>query len=317
MLRRDGVSVEALVVPPRRYLAERRQVVERCVRAQPSVVHVHGARPDVLVAGVIRRAGFRVVSTVHGFTGGDLKNRFYEAMQRRALRRMDAVVAVSRPLSRELIDHGVPAQRMHVLPNAAPNDAERMSREEARAALGIAPHERVVGWVGRLTAEKGCDVFVAAMAVIDRADVVASIIGSGQQRDELVRLAGSMDSGPRLRWHGELPAAGRFLGAFDVFVMSSRTEGTPMVLFEAIQAGVPVVTTAVGGIPDVVSSEEALLVAPDDANALAGAIRRAVDDPAAAERRAVNAAARIRTEFSRQQWVARYSAVYRSALDSR
>ena len=314
MLRRNGSTADALVVPPRHYLAERRGVVQHCLTTRPSVVHIHGARPDVLVSGVIRDAGFPVVSTVHGFTGGDLKNRFYELLQRRALRRMDAVVAVSRPLSRELIAGGVPERRMHVVPNAAPQDGERMSRAEARAELGIPSDARVIGWVGRLTSEKGCDVFIEAMARVERTHVVASIIGSGQERAGLEGLDAARRLGPRLHWHGEIPAAARLLAAFDVFVMSSHTEGTPMVLFEAIQAGVPVVSTAVGGIPDVVSAEEAVLVPPNDARQLAEAILRTVDDPDGAAMRARRATIRIEAEFSAHRWVERYSAIYRTVL---
>ena len=70
--------------------------------------------------------------------------------------------------------------------------------------------------------------------------------------------------------------------AFDVFVLSSRTEGTPIALFEAMAAGIPVVASAVGGVPDVVSSREALLVNPEDPAALAAAITETLENPAAA-----------------------------------
>ncbi len=317
-LRRDGITADALVIPPRQYLAERRGVVDWCRRTRPSVVHVHGARPDVLLSGVIRAAGFPVVTTVHGFTGGDLKNRFYEALQRRALRGMDAVIAVSRPLARELIRRGVPAHRVHLVPNAARRSDVTLSRADARAQLGIASHETVVGWVGRLTSEKGCDVFVRAMAsVISAHAASASIVGSGQESQVLARLADKVGLGSAIRWHGEIPGAGRVLTAFDVFVMSSRTEGTPMVLFEAIQAGVPVVATAVGGIPDVISADDAVLVPGDDAARLAAGILEVLNDPASAARRAAVAAKRIDTAFSPGAWVERYSAVYGAVLAAR
>src|SRR5690606_15843008 len=78
-------------------------------------------------------------------------------------------------------------------------------------------------------------------------------------------------SGGRVHWHGVVTGAGRYLRAYDVLVISSWTEGTPIVLLEAMAAGVPVVTTAVGGIPDVVSDAEAVLVPPGDVQAMAAA----------------------------------------------
>src|SRR2546430_15130133 len=89
-----------------------------------------------------------------------------------------------------------------------------------------------------------------------------------------------------IRWHGVVPDAERVYTAFDVCVLSSRTEGTPVVLFEAMAAGVPVVATAVGGVPDVLSAEEAVLVASEDPVGLAAGIRDVYADADAAARRA-------------------------------
>src|SRR5713101_3623616 len=87
-------------------------------RLRPAVVHTHGYRPDVVDAGAARRLGIPTVTTVHGFTGGGWKNRFYERVQRRSHRRFDAVVAVSRPLVEQLLRDGVPPRRLHLVQNA-------------------------------------------------------------------------------------------------------------------------------------------------------------------------------------------------------
>jgi glycosyltransferase involved in cell wall biosynthesis len=110
---------------------------------------------------------------------------------------------------------------------------------------------------------------------------------------------------------GQVTEAARLIKAFDVLVLSSRTEGTPMVLFEAMAARVPVVATAVGGVPDVVSQNEALLVPPDRPDELASAIAAVRNDPAAARTRADAAAKRLATEYAVGPWVERYAAVYR------
>src|SRR5437879_13039717 len=88
----------------------------------------------------------------------------------------------------------------------------------------------------------------------------AAVVGDGVERCRLERLAATLGLGSRVAFHGKVDDAARLFPAFDMFVLSSRTEGTPIVLFEAMAAGVPVVANAVGGVPDVESRHEALLV---------------------------------------------------------
>ena len=102
--------------------------------------------------------------------------------------------------------------------------------------------------------------------------------------------------------------------AFDAWVLSSRTEGTPVTLFEAVAAGVPVVATRVGGVPDVVGEGEAILVPPEDPEALAAAIRAVHASPLAAAARADRASRRVATEFAAAPWLDAYDRAYRRAL---
>ncbi len=99
--------------------------------------------------------------------------------------------------------------------------------------------------------------------------------------------------------------------AFDVFALSSRTEGVPIVLFEAIAAGVPVVATRVGGIPEVVGEAEAVLVPTEAPAALAAAIRQVLDHPSDAAARLRAARARVAAEFDPERWLDRYESLYR------
>jgi glycosyltransferase involved in cell wall biosynthesis len=311
-----GVPVDRLLVPPRAYLGERRAVARAIRRRRPAIVHCHGYRADVLARGPARAAGAHTVTTVHGFTGGGWKNRLYERLQRRAFRRFDAVVAVSRPLVTLLAARGVPAMRIHLIPNAWRASSATMSRAEAREVLGLPTDRPVVGWVGRLSAEKGPDVFVEALArTVDRR-TIGCLVGDGRERADVERLGDSLGLGDRLRLPGLIADAARLYAAFDLFVLSSRTEGTPISLFEAMAARVPVVATAVGGVPDVVSADDALLVPPNAAAALARAIDASLGDPAAAADRASRAAARLVRDFGVDPWLDRYDALYASLARS-
>jgi glycosyltransferase involved in cell wall biosynthesis len=113
-----------------------------------------------------------------------------------------------------------------------------------------------------------------------------------------------------VRFHGTVPDAARYISAFDVFVLSSRSEGTPVTLLEAIAAKVPVVVTRVGGVPDVVGPEEAMLVPPEDPGALAEAIDFVIQEPAAAARRVEAAAHRLHANFGMERWIDAHDRVY-------
>jgi glycosyltransferase involved in cell wall biosynthesis len=306
-----GVGTHCIPAGGRAYVRERRAVAELCRRLRPDAVHTHGYRPDVVDAPAARRLGIPVVTTVHGFTGGGWKNRLYEQLQCRAFRRFDAVVAVSQPLVERLVRAGVPAERIHGVSNAWPDAEQPLDRAAARQALGIPPDGLVAGWVGRLSYEKGADVLLDALLHLVDLPIVVSVVGQGIERAALQCRARRLGLDQLILWHGSRRDAGRLFRAFDVFVMSSRTEGTPMVLFEAMAAGVPVVATRVGGVPDVVSPEEAALVPANDPVALAAEIRAVYRNPAASQERALRARERLRRDFSIAPWVGRYEAIYR------
>jgi glycosyltransferase involved in cell wall biosynthesis len=306
-----GVPTHPIALSPRAYWRERTAMLELCRRLRPDVVHTHGARPDVVDAGVARRLGTPAVTTVHGFTGGDWKNRVYERLQRRAYRGFNAVVAVSRPLGEQLVRGGVPPGRVHVVPNAWEEATPPLDRAAARRVLGVGDDAFLVGWVGRLSREKGPDVLLDALLHLTDLPVSVAGVGSGPERQSLTAQVRQLGLQQRVRWHGAVRDAGRLFAAFDAFVLSSRTEGTPIVLFEAMGTGVPIVATRVGGVPDVVAPTEAALVPPDDPGALAAGIRAVYRNPAAARERARRARERLLRDFSVAPWLDRYEAVYR------
>jgi glycosyltransferase involved in cell wall biosynthesis len=310
------VELVPLEVTRRGYLRER-SLIRGLVRSRDvSIVHTHGYRSDIVGGHAGRESGVPIVTTVHGFTGGGWKNRAYERLQRLVFRRFDAVIAVSRAQAEQLRGTGVPARILHVVPNALSTHPAPLTRAEARRALDLPADGLIAGWVGRVSREKGIDVFIDALASITDRVIEAAIMGDGPERAaESARAEFIAPS--RFIWLGAVPDAAKYFAAFDLFVLSSRTEGLPMVLLEAMAAGIPIVATKVGGIPDVVSPSEGVLVAPEEPEELAAAIRASLDDRDTAIARARAAQLRQRSDFGVESWIARYEAIYRELIAAR
>jgi len=251
------------------------------------------------------------VTTEHGSSKLGGKTLLYEWLQRKLFRQFQAVIAVSSPIATRLVKGGgVPEQNVHVIPNGWAGDGDLMSRSEARTVLGLPAERTVVAYVGRLIPAKGPDVFAEAFLQLRDLPISALIVGDGTERariEAMVEAAGQRD---RVVMVGHLDNAAPLFKAFDLFVLSSRTEGTPIVLFEALAAEIPTVVTAVGGVPDVVGVSEAWLVPPEDPRALAGAIREALAQPAEMTERVRRASARLRREFGAERWLDRTEALY-------
>jgi glycosyltransferase involved in cell wall biosynthesis len=305
-----GVTPHPIVIPARTYWRERTAILDLGRRLRPNVVQTHGCRPDVVDAPAARRLGIPTVTTVHGFTGGDWKIRLYEWLQRRAYRSFDAVIAVSRPLRGRLVLDGVPANRIHVIQNVWQQTAPPFDRTAARRVLGVSAEGFRVGWVGRLSSEKGPDVLLEALVHLTDLPLSVSMVGNGREQQSLRARVQRLGIERQVHWHGLVPDMAPRFAAFDVFVLSSRTEGTPIALFEAMAAGVPIVAACVGGVPDVVSSREALLVPPEDPGALAAAIRAVYHNPSEARTRAQRARERLLTDFTVPPWISRYDTIY-------
>lgn len=310
-----GVESVVLAVPARGYLRELRLVRKFLVQFRPEVVHTHGYRSDLLHGWVARRMRIATVSTLHGSSRMGGLSHLFEWVQEHALRRFDGVIAVSRPLVDSLARRGIGPDRIHEIPNAWTPPSIVVPREEARERLGAAGSDVLIGWVGRLIRVKGCDVFLRGLARLPGQGWTATIVGDGPERSFLESLAGELGLRDRVRFVGAIPDAAQLFGAIDLFVLSSRSEGTPMVLLEAMGAGAAVVVTSVGGVPDIVRApDDGWVVPPERPDALGEALLEAVEDPQERASRADSALERISSSFDFDSWIGRHEDAYREAL---
>jgi glycosyltransferase involved in cell wall biosynthesis len=290
----------------RDYRGARADVRALLQRYPDAVVHSHGARADLIatLAGAPRH-----VSTVHGFIVNNTRQRIARALHLLTLRHADRVIAVSAPLTRTLTEALGPA-RVRPIVNAPPRP-QLLARDEARRMLALpAGHSPVIGWIGRAGHEKGLDTFIEAVRLLDDPSVHTVVIGDGPELGAARQRCAESGIAARITFAGALPNASRYLSALDLLVLSSRTEGTPMNVLEAIVAGVPVVGTAVGGVPDLLNDGAGWLTPPENPAALAAAMRDALTNPAERATRAARATIRLDAPARAAAWLDAHRALY-------
>ena len=314
-LEEAGVPLHRLVAGTRGYRAERAGVAALMRTHNVDVLHTHGYRPDVVDGGVARALGRAHVTTLHGFTGGSWRGRLYEWLQVRAAVRADAAIAVSTPIMERLIRAGAEATT-HLLRNAVAPNNTALDRASSRAALGLPTDAFLVGWVGRISYEKGPEVFVNALALTGD-EIHGVFVGDGPLKETMQQLASARGIAHRLHFTGMRAQASRYLAAFDALALTSRTEGTPMVLLEAMWAELPIVATAVGGVPDVLREGEAILCQSGDPAAIAQAFTKLAADPSARRLLAEQGRLRVAQAFGPDAWIDAHLALYQRCVRAR
>jgi glycosyltransferase involved in cell wall biosynthesis len=288
-------------------------------REQADIAHLHGFASHDLGRVVSRRLGIANVIHEHA----TLRVPWHQRLADRVLSgRTDAAIAVSDSVRRFMIRHrSIAADRIVVIGNSVDLDRFRFrdleARRRTRQALGVPQGTRLVGTVTRLRVEKGTEHLVrAAPAVLARwPDALFVIAGDGPLANELKRLGRELGVAERVRFLGFRSDVPALLAALDVLVIPSLTEGFPLSLVEAMAAGVPVVATRVGGVPEVATDgHNVLLVPPADPEALARRTLEILERPELADRLA-RAGRETAARFGTDAAVARVEALYRSLVE--
>ncbi|HKT85570.1 MAG TPA: glycosyltransferase family 4 protein [Novosphingobium sp.] len=273
-------------------------------RFRPDVVNVHYAAPSTLYFLSLRQVfGFRLLLSCHG--SDILRPLPYDAPHIPSLiAAADGITAVSQDLFRRIAAHA-PAGSLHYLPNGVDTTFWH------RPGPGISPKPdlpRLIVGVGRLEKVKGFDLLLDAFALLarDGREFRLTIVGDGSQRAALESRAAELGIREQVEFAGVQPRE-RIRALFHsahAFVLSSRSEGTPLALLEAMACALPCVATRVGGVPSA-GGDGVLLVEPEDAAALARAIGTVLADEAAANALS-KAAQRQAAKFSPEKTLALY-----------
>jgi glycosyltransferase involved in cell wall biosynthesis len=172
----------------------------------------------------------------------------------------------------------------------------------------------VLGWVGRLQWEKGPDLFLEVLTRLRDGGVVGVLVGDGPERSAIESKVRSADLRASVILAGAQPQAAQMFRAFDALVVSSRTEGSPMVVLEAMAARVPVAAFGVGGIPHLLEGPAGWVAPPGDVAALATACRAILADGIERERRTTRAVAAVEERFGAERWLRGLDAIYDAVM---
>ena len=292
-------GVEPVVIPelgrairPTRDLVALYKLVRLFRHLRPDIVHTHTAKAGALGRVAARMAGVPV--TVHTFHGHVLEGYFspaatrtFLAIERWLARGTDRLVTVSPRLRAQLLAMGIGRpDQVEVVPLGLDLGRFRLGRSASapalRASLGLAPGTPLLGSVGRLVPIKDHPTLFRAVAQLGPDGEAAHlvVVGDGEDRPALARLAQALGVSARVHFLGWRADLETILNELDVVICSSRNEGTPVALIEAMAAGVAVLSTEVGGVADLVThGETGWLVPPGDPSAMAEAIRHLLAEP--------------------------------------
>lgn len=253
--------------------------------------HLKKLKPDAVIGHGMRAYGLGRVATrgwckMVGITHNYSTKRLVDA---------DAIIAITRPLQQKLRDEGLSSERIFAIPNMAPC-GEKLTRQPWRTPP-------VIGSMGRFVKKKGFDVYIEALALLKARGYSfrAVLGGEGEEGEALKKLAGERGLDDQLEFTGWVKDKAQFFDGIDIFCLPSLHEPFGIVLLEAFAHCVPVVSSDSEGPADIISPDtDALLVAKNDAAAMANALAKLLDSPQLASQLADNAYVKIRDHYAMQ-----------------
>lgn len=285
------------------------------------IIHSHGYKTNILLGVIPKKIRkIPVVATVHGWTSSHFfsRMRFYEYLNSFCLKNLEIVVAVSSSMLEDsrlkmfcittsVINNGIPSLNY---------SGGILLKRYRSLAEGFMDSFKILG-IGRLSTEKGFDILILALSRLLANGVNAQllIVGEGHARRSLEQLAYRLGISNRVHLPGYCHQAYELIPDFDVFVISSYTEGLPITLLEAMQAGVPSVATSVGEIPAVLENGNCGWIVPaGDANSLANTIKIIHDGREEAQRKVLLAKQRVLETYGVEKMARSYSEIYQSLI---
>jgi glycosyltransferase involved in cell wall biosynthesis len=323
----EGVGIDFVPVPERMVgdPAVLSIALKRIREYGPDIIETHDNKSHFLLflLRLFHRDIRRIVWVAfhHGYTRTSWRVRVYQSLDYLSLRYATRVNTLCQPFAADLVSRGVARERINILTNTVQSreTLDSASAAGVRSGMGINGNETLFLTVGRLSKQKGHEDLIEAfrrVTVSTKTPLRLVIVGDGHERQRLQLLA--RDLGDSVVFLGHVNDPWPLYNAADIFVLPSHSEGSPLVLFEAMAAGLPIVATAVGGVPEVLADEETgLLATAGSTEELTSHMLRLVSDSQLRSRLG-EAGRRELSKHSPETYAARLLDVYRDAIaDSR
>lgn len=289
-------------------------IVQHLRALNPDIVQTHAPKSHLLLSLLKRKISARWLAFHHGYTNEDAKMRIYNALNRISLRRADRVATVCAAFEQQLIREGVPRSQISVLHNSIEENWLAHAPARSRPCAKDAPFTFLC--VGRLSNEKGHGYLLSALALLAEIAPRAfrlNLVGTGPSRASLEERANSLGIASHCSFFGAHADVRPFFAEADAFVLPSLSEGSPNVLLEAMASRLPILASAVGGIPELVG-DTGMLVPPANPQALASGLLTLMNNHEEADRLAQKAFERVCRRFTPERYTHRMLALYRQIL---
>lgn len=327
-MRQAGFTVEVLGRKPGFDTRCMKRLAELWKKYQVRFVQAHQYTPYFYAMGA---RGFckktpPILFTEHGRFFPDLPNWKHKIFNRILMRSSDRITAVSHSVAHAIVENeGIPAHRVQVIWNGIDenrfslNRFSEMEKAELRSSLGLA-HEKIILFTARLDPIKDHRTAISAMRLLlERPEFqskeekpVLLLAGNGPEFEPIQSFVTENRLDGRVRLLGERSDVSNLLQIADVFLLTSKSEGIPLTILEALASGVPVTATNVGGIPEVIQSGENGLLAPAaDAALIADHLARLLTDRELALQISRKARLRFEAEFTETKMLEKYENLYR------
>lgn len=284
------------------------------------IVHTHGYKSDIYayLVKLFWSGKNRLIATNHTWKLGTFWESVYKTLDIMCLKSFAKIAAVSKEVLSEMVHIGIPTHRIRLVNNGISiKEHGSVNRFELRKQFGIGEDDFVIGCVASLTTEKAHADLIRAFALLKESvhNTKLVLVGDGPLRAELEKMTTDLNLNDAVAFTGQRSDVSVLLRTFDIFALVSYSEGLPMAMLEAMAASLPLVVSAVGAIPDVISPlKNGILVAPGDVEGIGNAFKLLVQQPQLGENMGQLACEDVIANYSVQRMATDYESLYLEIL---